>query len=292
VIAFTKRQDWRALTRFRPEPVTALVVSVILGGAISVALYGRGKSNANSAQTAYTSSTPHSPLSSSAIGQGTVSELAQTEASYVPRVITSHDVDLRRDSGVELVNIQSPAAKSMNDVLGFEPTKRPVVPSQASRAVKKKQTPSRPVEQKTPSNAEVSAQMQTLTSSAQPQTLLSADISQPASSEAATKPPQPDSAPPNPALEKAGPVSVQKTTDSAAKTATVFIEVGSFKDETWAISAQEKLTQLGFHAVLIHKTLLWAQSFHVQVGPYTDPKEIEEARQSLSSHGFKSHLVN
>jgi serine/threonine protein kinase len=290
--AFAKRQDWRALTRFRPEPATALVVSLILGGAISVALYGRGKSNATSAQTVYISSSPHSPLSSSAIGQGTVSELGQTEAPYSPRVITSHDVDLRRDSAVELVNIQSPATKSVNDVLGSESTKRPVVPSQASRAVKKKQTPARTVEQKTPSNAEVSAQMQTLTSSAQPQTLPAADISQPASSEAATKPPQPDSAPPNLALEKTSPASVQKTTDSAPKTATVFIEVGSFKDETWAISAEEKLTQLGFHAVLIHKTLLWAQSFHVQVGPYTDPKEIEAARQRLSSHGFKSHLVN
>jgi len=54
----------------------------------------------------------------------------------------------------------------------------------------------------------------------------------------------------------------------------------------------EKLTQLGFHAVVVHKTLLWAQSFHVEVGPYTDPKEMETARQSLASRGFKSHTVN
>ena len=164
--------------------------------------------------------------------------------------------------------------------------------TQVSRTVKKKQTPARTVEAKTPSNAEASAQLQPLTSSAQPQTLLPADASQPASAEAATKPPQPDSASPDPAVEKASPASVQKKADSVAKAPTVFIEVGSFKDETWAISAQEKLTQLGFHAVVIHKTLLWAQSFRVQVGPYTDPKEIEAARQSLSSHGFKSHLVN
>jgi len=148
------------------------------------------------------------------------------------------------------------------------------------------------VKPKTPSNAEVSAQLQPLTSSVQPQTLLLADISQPASPEAVTKPPQPESAPPDPALEKASPASVQKTAGSGPKAPAIFIEVGSFKDETWAISAEEKLTQLGFHAVLIHKTLLWAQSFHVQVGPYTDPKEIEAARQRLSSHAFKSHIVN
>ena len=72
----------------------------------------------------------------------------------------------------------------------------------------------------------------------------------------------------------------------------LFIEVGSFKDETWANSAVEKLTQLGFHAILIHKTLLWAQSFHVEVGPYADPKEMEAVRKDLASHGFKSHPVN
>jgi serine/threonine protein kinase/class 3 adenylate cyclase len=290
--AFTKRQDWRALTKIRTEPATALVVAVILGGAISVALYGRGKSNANGTQPAYVSSTSPRSVPSNAMAQGTVSELGQTEVPYVPRVITSHDVDLRRDSGVELVNIQSPAAKSINEILVSEPNRQPVAPSQVSRAVKRKQTPARTVEAKTPSHAEVSAQLQAVTTSAQAQTLLPAEASQPASPEAATKPPQPESAPPDPAVEKAIPASVQKTADSAPKASAIFIEVGSFKDETWAISAEEKLTQLGFHAVLIHKTLLWAQSFHVQVGPYTDPKEIEAARQSLSSHGFKSHLVN
>jgi hypothetical protein len=54
----------------------------------------------------------------------------------------------------------------------------------------------------------------------------------------------------------------------------------------------DKLTQLGFHAVLIHKNLLWTQSYHVEVGPYTNQKDIAEARQSLASQGFKTHPVN
>ena len=292
VSAFTKRQDWRALTKFRTEPATALVVAVLLGGAISVALYARGKSTASGSQPAHVSEMSQRSSQSNEIAQSPVSEPGQSVAPFANRVITSHEVDLRRDSNIELVSIQSPATKSVNDVLVSEPTRRPVVPAQDSRAVKKKQTPARTVEAKTPSHAEVSAQLQAVTASAQAQTLLPAEASQPASPEAATKPPQPESAPPDPASEKAIPANVQKTADSAPKTSTVFIEVGSFKDETWAISAQEKLTQLGFHSVLIHKTLLWAQSFHVQVGPYTDPKDIEAARLSLSSHGFKSHLVN
>src|SRR2546423_7499415 len=116
--------------------------------------------------------------------------------------------------------------------------------------------------------------------------------SHPSRRKRATAPPQPAIAPPDPALDQINPTSDQKTTESGPKPPACFIEVGSFKDQTWANSAAEKLTQLGFHAVLIHKTLLWTQSFHVQVGPYPDSKDIDAARQSLSSHGFKSHLVN
>src|SRR5882762_4049982 len=116
--AFAKRQDWRALTKIRTEPATALIVSVILGGALSVALYARGKGHTNSTQPAYVSSTSQGSVPSNTPAQGQASEPGQSVAPYANRVITSHDVDLRRDSGVELVNIQSPAAKPINEVLG------------------------------------------------------------------------------------------------------------------------------------------------------------------------------
>ena len=51
---------------------------------------------------------------------------------------------------------------------------------------------------------------------------------------------------------------------SEIKTPKLYIEVGTFKDETWANNAVDKLTQLGFHAVLIQKSLLWSQSYHVK----------------------------
>jgi cell division septation protein DedD len=67
--------------------------------------------------------------------------------------------------------------------------------------------------------------------------------------------------------------------------------VGTFKDEAWANSAVEKLNQLGYHAVCVHKGLLWVQSYHVQVGPYTDRKEMEAARSRLATQGFKTRAV-
>ena len=71
-----------------------------------------------------------------------------------------------------------------------------------------------------------------------------------------------------------------------------FFEVGTFKEATWADNAVQTLTQLGFHAVSVRKSRLWNQSYHVQVGPYTNPQALEAARLSLTRQGFKPHLVN
>jgi cell division septation protein DedD len=97
---------------------------------------------------------------------------------------------------------------------------------------------------------------------------------------------------PEPGVEQL--VAASQAKDGAEETNApgLYFEVGTFKDETWANNAVEKLTELGFHAVLIHKNLLWTQSFHVEVGPYTNQKDIADARQSLASQGFKAHPVN
>ena len=291
-IALMERQDWRVLTRIRTEPATALVVSVLLGSVIAFALYGMGKNNANSSQLASGSAISQRPQPSIAMAQGPAFAPVQSPSPYTMGVITSHDVDLRRDSSIDLGNRQSLIAISLNEGLGSESATPSMRASQVTRATKRKQTPVRTVERKTRSNAQAHAQSLALTSPMQPLTLVSVDTSQLSTLETAIAPPQPAIAPPDPALDQINPTSDQKTTESRPKPPAFFIEVGSFKDETWAINAAEKLTQLGFHAVLIHKTLLWAQSFHVQVGPYPDSKDIDAARQSLSSHGFKSRLVN
>jgi class 3 adenylate cyclase/cell division protein FtsN/predicted Ser/Thr protein kinase len=290
--AFMGRQNWRALARIRMEPATALVASVLLGGVIAVAVYGSGKNHTKGTQPAYHSSAPQSSLSPTAVAQGTVSELGQSQAPNAISVVTSHEVDLNRDSNVDVGRAKSPTAESLNHDLGSGPAALPVAPLQASRTVKRKKMPARAEEQKVQSNEEVSAQSQAAASPVQPHSLISADTSQPAGPETTTNPSQTNIGSPGPTVERANPPSVQKIAGSEPKTPALYIEVGSFKDETWAESAVEKLTQLGYHAVLIHKTLLWSQSFHVQVGPYTDPKDLEAARQSLASQGFKSHPVN
>jgi cell division protein FtsN len=68
-----------------------------------------------------------------------------------------------------------------------------------------------------------------------------------------------------------------------------YLEVGSFKDVTWADKAVDQLSRLGFRAVSIHKTHLWIQSYHVQVGPFTNPTDVEAAQRSLVLQGFKPH---
>jgi class 3 adenylate cyclase len=78
----------------------------------------------------------------------------------------------------------------------------------------------------------------------------------------------------------------------AAKAVTVFyLDVGTFKEEAWAHSAADKLNQSGFHAMCVRKGRLWGKSYHVQVGPYTDPKEVEAAQQRLAAQGFKAHAL-
>ena len=77
--------------------------------------------------------------------------------------------------------------------------------------------------------------------------------------------------------------------DSSVET---YLEVGSFKDAKWADDAVQRLSQMGFHAICIHKTMLWKlQSYHVQVGPYKTSSEADDAAQKLTAQGFKPHVV-
>jgi cell division septation protein DedD len=89
----------------------------------------------------------------------------------------------------------------------------------------------------------------------------------------------------------ASPKTDVKTPESQPEATASFLEVASFKEATWADNAVEKLKQLGFHAVSVHKSHLWMQSYRVQVGPYTDAKEMEADRLRLVAQGFKSHPV-
>jgi class 3 adenylate cyclase/cell division septation protein DedD len=290
VSKFITEQDWRVLTRIRTEPATAFVVSVLLGSAIAAAVYGSGMSSAT-VQPAFTAGATQRSAASNPLSRVPAPDFGQSQTPNALGVMTSHDVDLRRDSSVDLRTTSSAAAKPLNRLIGSEPAAQPGESLPVSLALKRARTPVTR-DSKKQSVAQVSAQSQAPASAAQPETWVPAVASQPVDPEAPANTPQTNISLTDLTLERASPASEHKTADSEPKAPSLFVEVGSFKDETWANNAVDKLTQLGFHAILIHKTLLWAQSFHVEVGPYSDPKEIEAVRQSLASHGFKSHPVN
>jgi hypothetical protein len=74
---------------------------------------------------------------------------------------------------------------------------------------------------------------------------------------------------------------------NADATSQMFFEVGGFKSRQQAHSATQKLAQLGFPATAVHKNHLWADAYHVLVGPYGDDEEAEATHQNLVSHGFR-----
>jgi serine/threonine protein kinase/class 3 adenylate cyclase len=291
--AFIKRHDGRILPRIRTEPATAFVVSVLLGSAISVAVYGSGKTNANGVPAAYRSSVSESSASSAVPARPSVAAFNQPLSPNPGGVIISRDVDLRRDSRDEFGDTPSASVKAPRNERASLTATSAVFASPVSQPVKSGQPSTHSAEQNARANIQVPTEPQALSKSTQLQTLLKEDTSQPAASEAAKFPPQPNSAPTSTGGEVATPSTVSNPADPAARPTThFFIEVASFKDQTWADNAVEKLTQLGFHAIVVHKTLLWAQTYHVEVGPYSDPKAIEAVRKNLASNGYKSRLVN
>jgi cell division protein FtsN len=85
--------------------------------------------------------------------------------------------------------------------------------------------------------------------------------------------------------------STKPSADNTDSVAESYLEVGAFKDTKWADDAVERLSQEGFHAICVHKSVLWMQSYHVQVGPYSTSDQIEHAQERLTEQGIKSHIV-
>jgi cell division protein FtsN len=185
-----------------------------------------------------------------------------------PSVAESSEVDLNPTHSSAAETPSKPAAKP-------KPVKSP-----ASADVKKSQR-----------NIHTSAAAQTAANSAQTEsTVASNNLNSAVLAPVAT--PTETTIAPVPTVDTGTAANQPKVIDGAVKVAKLFVEVGSFKEETWAISAVDKLTQLGFHAVLVHKNLLWVQSYHVQVGPYANQKELTDAEKDLATHGFKAHPVS
>jgi len=287
--ALLKRQDWSALVRIQEEPKAMLGVAGLVGALTVFLFFGGWKPRTINAQTIQAAS-QNSPQPVAA-SDGSVSGLATRPPLYSLSPIASNEIDLYEDS--RAINGKAPSSDSglANRGLPSEPATPPAASSMPARIVKGSISPVRTGERKAHSEAHDSTQLQTHASAVQPAILTTVGVPKAEGEDLATDSLQLSTVP-EPAIVQANPLTLLRSGGDDSKAPKLYFEVGTFKDETWANNAVDKLTQLGFHAVLIHKNLLWTQSYHVEVGPYTNQKDIAEARQSLASHGFKAHPVN
>ncbi len=77
------------------------------------------------------------------------------------------------------------------------------------------------------------------------------------------------------------------TAENARSISELYFEVGKFKNQSQAHIEIDKLSQLGFPATAVQKGFLWANSYHILVGPYSDEERAKATHQNLVSSGFK-----
>jgi hypothetical protein len=70
-----------------------------------------------------------------------------------------------------------------------------------------------------------------------------------------------------------------------------YFEVGNFRDEFRANQTMDELSHVGFHAIIVRSRLLWMNSYHVLVGPYSSQGEMEAARDNLGSRGINPRIL-
>src|SRR5580698_5108530 len=112
----------------------------------------------------------------------------------------------------------------------------------------------------------------------------------PATGAATNADPIPAKLSPPPKFGSANPTGVETDTSSAENTALtseLYFDVGRFKNQSQAHIEMDKLSQLGFPASAVQKGFLWANSYHVLVGPYGDEERAKSTHQNLVSNGFK-----
>ncbi len=288
---FLRPQQGRVPAAIHEEPKAMLGFAGVAGALIVFLFVGGWKPRTINAQTVPAVSqklvvTPAAAENDSASGSPTY----PAPNSFEP--IASNDVDLYANVRAKIANTSSsaPALPVQNSgPVSLAPSAPSAKPSRD--IVKQPKLPSPTVAKKAKLDAHASTATQLAAAPAQSESVTTADASNSAAPEPEVNSARLDSAP-KPVFESAYVATEPATPVGATKTPNSYLEVGTFKDETWANSAADKLRQLGFHVVLIHKNLLWSQSYHVQVGPYASQKEIADARQSLVEQGFKAHPVN
>lgn len=290
--AFLKRQDWSALTNLQKEPLAMLGIAG-LAGALTVSLFVLGfKSRTINAQASEIPA-QSSSLRLAPVGGPAAAPVAPS-VQEPPNPISSREVDLYKGQKTSNVKEIMPAPTPADEVSRPEPAAHPAISAKPS-AIAKRVKASGSITSADNSQTKTQqgpAQSQLPATPAQSESVTIANSSDVTLPEPVASSPEPGDAT-APTIGDANSAVPSKVSSAEPKApGKVYFEVGTFKDEAWANNAVDKLNQLGFHAVLIHKNRLWLQSYHVEVGPYTDQKAIAEAQQSLTSQGYKPHPVN
>ncbi len=282
-------QNLSAQPRIQEDPKAILGFAGLVG-ALSVFLFVGGwrptPVNARTVDAAARNS--NSPV---ALANGSAPLQASSPAgnSFVP-------AQPRQINLYENIKIDDMKAPSFDPASPAEnPASKPAAPPDATakpvQIAKLAKTPVRKDDRQARSIAKSSTQIEAPASPAQPESLTSDASTKSATQESAANSSELSAAPESPVGQTTA-ATLPKAAISEPNAPKLYVEVGTFKDETWANNAVEKLTELGFHAMVMHKNLLWIQSYRVQVGPFVNKEEMAEAQKNLASHGYKAHPVS
>ncbi len=275
---YLKRLRPRAPIKIRKVLAASLVAPVFLGGVITFAMYRSGqskKANSSSTQASMASAMVplpigvRAPIMSQAVDLN--SNLKRESSPVTSPEVDSESAEQPAAASLELTPSPAPKARSEKRLKSLNRIEGEKKPSQPSGDVEQ----SRDTQRSVPLPA--ANQSEPLPSPSQEEVAVAA-------------PSNPDPAIP-PITQQEAQVVEAEAPPAESKPPNLFFEVGSFKEEAWAIAAQEKLIQLGLHAVVVQQDLLWLKSYRVEIGPYADSKSIEPIRETLTSQGFKVHPV-
>jgi class 3 adenylate cyclase/cell division septation protein DedD len=295
--ALLKRQDWTALACMYKEPPVAMLGVAGMAGALTIFLwFGSWKPRAMSAQTVQAAATAGaiSPTASAQLGASKFTVLAPAD-SATSGPMQSREITLFEDVKIGGNQAAGAAANSQKtSELRNASIDTGAGASHSASAKPTRHENGSPREQSR--KARKASAVTQNSASAAPATTTQADSVMVATATA------PSSAEPAGSVRPISAAETAPESDSAAlplkadatpkKATSLYLEVGTFKDETWANNASDKLQQLGYHTILIHKNVLWMQSYHVQVGPYAGQEDLAAAQKSLAVQGFKTHPAN
>jgi hypothetical protein len=277
VAEYLRQQDWRALSQ-RPltkKIAAGLGAASLLAAVIVFSVHGSRKSR----------------VAGSTVNPSTSVAANQEPNSPISATLAPTKVDAPKGINNSATNPGNASGRATEKNPSFTRTEA-AAPASSRVAPPESKVTRAPRNGKAQSTAHVAA---TPSAAAQP------SVAPPASDAAAsdeTKSKTDDTAsdapasPQTPAVFAAPYEGVAPDASSTAPGAPgLYLEVGSFKDSTWADEAVEKLKQLGFHSFAVHKAHLWLQSYQVKVGPYADKEALEDARKNLVLQGFKPHPV-